>query len=102
MNRFPIILLNCLLGLTITSTMLGSSSDPSIRAAIVGDAILNNKGYELLETMTIRYGPRARVRSGPSSSRDSSRAFPTGTIFCVRSMLPGGTFSADRNPVPPA
>ncbi len=70
MNRFPVFLLNCLLGLTFTSTILGSSSDPSIRAAIVGDAILNNKGYELLETMTTRYGPRMVGTAGNTGSMD--------------------------------
>ena len=70
MNRFPLYFLNGLLCLAFASTTLDASSEQSIRAAIVGDAILNNKGYQLLETMTTRYGPRLTGTEGNIRSMD--------------------------------
>ncbi|MEZ5276943.1 MAG: M28 family peptidase [Opitutaceae bacterium] len=43
--------------------------DP-VRNALVGDALLNNHGYELLRTLTTRFGPRLAGTEGNTRSMD--------------------------------
>jgi Iap family predicted aminopeptidase len=47
-----------------------STPEDPVRQAIVGDALLNNAGYRLLETMTTRYGPRLVGTEGNTRSLD--------------------------------
>ncbi|RKX28256.1 MAG: hypothetical protein DRP71_17575 [Verrucomicrobia bacterium] len=45
------------------------SADP-IHEALVGDALLNNQGYQLLKTITTRFGPRLAGSEGNARSMD--------------------------------
>jgi len=70
MYRIPLYLFNGLLFLSPVFANLEASPDASTRSAIVGEAILHNEGYRLLETMTTRYGPRMAGTEGNIRSMD--------------------------------
>ncbi len=65
---------------TITATVLSvlasspqlqaETPENAVREALVGDALLNNEGYRLLETMTTRHGPRLAGTEGNARSMD--------------------------------
>ncbi len=65
-------LLSIAVCLTLLSTGLPASyaDDNRVREAIVGDALLNNGGYRLLETITTRFGGRMAGTDGNTHSMD--------------------------------
>ncbi len=55
----------------ITAGLPGThAADDRAREAIVGDALLNNNGYRLLETITTRFGARMAGTDGNTRSMD--------------------------------
>ena len=70
MNRFAWFSAAALFALTHAPTTFAATSDQRVREAIVGDAMLNNAGYALLERMTMRYGPRMAGTEGSARSMD--------------------------------
>ena len=57
-----------LLPLLMVSQTMVSSAEKSVREAMLGEALLNPQGYELLETLSVQFGPRM---TGTQSHADS-------------------------------
>jgi len=70
MNRLTFATAATLFVLTSVLQLPAATPEAPVRQAIVGDALLNNEGYRLLETMTTRYGSRLAGTEGNTRSMD--------------------------------